>query len=1020
MVQLWHQRLNHLSLQPMLRLRREDLADGAVDLPLGSHVSQSKLPCGACAAGKSHRENVSRKAGHRATRCLELVHSDICGPIHTEAHSGVTGFLTFVDDFSRFVVVYPMQGKSGAEVLAHFTDYIAWAENVTGQRLTTIRTDGGGEFINNAADLFLRQRGISRQVTTAYTSNQNGVAERVNRTLLDAVRSMLHHANLSDYFWPLAVQAAAYVRNCCPTAAVQNMTPHQAWTARRPDIRLLRVFGCIGHVHVPEQSADRVNKLSARSILCIHVGYSHRSKAYQLFNPQTHRLLTSKDVTFEESRFVDGGSPLARRRVGEGESQSSVVVPDATATPALLSAPPASVPLVSIIDDADVDEPVASEGDMELIEAGLADPVSELDDSKFSDDEDADPSYDGGDHPQAQASDDADAQDHLPLSTYMSNWTSPVTRPSNIRRSQRGGGLPSTRALDAAAAAQRLRHAHLLQVQNTSGTDDDDEPRTYAEAMRRPDTATWLLAVEAELDSLRRAGTWTLTPLAAGRHAIGCKWVFKIKRHADGSIDKYKARLVAKGYSQQAGIDFGETFAPVAKFTSIRMLLALAAHYDFEVHQMDVRSAFLNGDLDVDIYMQQPEGYTDGSSGGQQLVCKLQKALYGLRQAGRAWFEKMDDALVQLGFSSLAHDSCVYVQRAAGHVTFIALYVDDLLILGSSLPILAELKRKLSQRFEMTDLGEAHFILGLQLTRDRRARQLSRSQQHYVRRVVDRYGMTNCNPTSTPLSLGTVLSKKDSPATPPAVPVTINGHTYASVVGALMYAMMGTRPDLAYSVGYLSRFSSNPGPAHVTALKHVLRYLAGTSDYQLVYGTSQRDESSPSGQFQVYGYCDSDYAACVDDRRSVAGWVFIAAGGATNWQSQKQKSIALSTVEAEYMAACAACKEAVWQTAVWGQAGLSSDDPMVILCDSQGANALAKNPEHHSRSKHIDVRYHYVRRVVADGVVLLEHVASANQAADQLTKPLSKPQHDRCLGAMGIRSAHASADSPLHLHTLRS
>ena len=224
MVQLWHQRLNHLSLQPMLRLRREDLADGAVDLPLASHVSQSKLPCDACAAGKSHRENVSRKAGRRATRCLELVHSDICGPIHTEAHSGVTGFLTFVDDFSRFVVVYPMQGKSGAEVLAHFTDYIAWAENVTGHRLTTIRTDGGGEFINNAADLFLRQRGISRQVTTAYTSNQNGVAERVNRTLLDAVRSMLHHANLSDYFWPLAVQAAAYVRNCCPTAAVQNIS----------------------------------------------------------------------------------------------------------------------------------------------------------------------------------------------------------------------------------------------------------------------------------------------------------------------------------------------------------------------------------------------------------------------------------------------------------------------------------------------------------------------------------------------------------------------------------------------------------------------------------------------------------------------------------------------------------------------------------------------------------------------------------------------------------------------------
>ena len=1021
MVELWHQRLNHLSLQPMLRLRRENLADGAVDLPLASHLSQSRLPCDACAAGKSHRQAVLRTAGHRASRCLELVHSDICGPIHTEAHGGVTGFLTFVDDCSRFVVVYLMLGKSGAEVLADLEDYLAWAENVTGQRLTTIRTDGGGEFINNAADLFLRQRGISRQMSTAYTSSQNGVAERINRTLMDAVRSMLHHANLSDYFWPLAVQAAVYVRNCCPTTAVQAMTPHQAWSGRRPDIRQLRVFGCICHVHVPEQSADRVNKLSARSVLCIHVGYSHRSKAYHLFNPQTRRLLTSKDVTFEESRFIDVGSPLARRRVGEGET--SVVVPDATAAPATPSAQPTSVPLSSVNDDADLDEPAASEGDMELIEAGLADPVGELD-GMNSDNEDLDPSYNDSDdrlpHP-LNADDDDDARDHLPLSTWMvPNWTSSVARPSNVRRSQRGGGFPSSRALDAAAAARRMRHIHLVQVRDSTGADNDDEPRTYAEAMSRPDAAMWRVAVDSELDSLRRAGTWTLTPLPADRHAIGCKWVFKIKRQADGSIDKYKARLVAKGYSQQPGIDYDETFAPVAKFTSIRMLLALAAHYDFEVHQMDVRSAFLNGDLDVDIYMQQPEGYTDDRSGGQLLVCKLNKALYGLKQAGRAWFEKMDKALVQLGFSSLTHDSCIYVQRGVNHIIFITLYVDDLLILSSTLSHLVDLKRRLSQCFEMTDLGEAHFILGLQLTRNRRLRELSLSQQHYVRRVVDRYGMANCNPAPTPLSLGTFLSKKDSPPTPPAVPVTIKGHTYASVVGALMYAMMGTRPDLAYSVGYLSRFSSNPGLAHVTALKHVLRYLAGTSDYQLVYGTSQRNESSPSRPFQVYGYCDSDYAACVDDRLSVAGWVFLAAGGATSWQSQKQKSIALSTVEAEYMAACAACKEAVWQTAVWGQAGLSSDDPMVILSDSQGAMALAKNPEHHARSKHIDVRYHYVRRVVADGAVRLEYVASADQAADQLTKPLSKPQHDRCLAAMGIRSAHAPADSPLHLHTLRS
>jgi hypothetical protein len=285
--------------------------------------------------------------------------------------------------------------------------------------------------------------------------------------------------------------------------------------------------------------------------------------------------------------------------------------------------------------------------------------------------------------------------------------------------------------------------------------------------------------------------------------------------------------------------------------------------------------------------------------------------------------------------------------------------------------------------------------------------------------------MTNCNPASTPLTVGIVLSKDDCPLTLPTTPVTINGHTYASVVGAIMYAMLGTRPDLAYSIGCLSRFNSNPGATHVAALKHVLRYLAGTTDYQLVYGTppssvAHHSDGSQAAPFDVFGYCDSDYAACVDERLSVAGWVFMAAGGATSWQSQKQKSVALSTVEAEYMAACAASKEGVWQRAILAQVGVSTGHPMLILTDNQGAMALAKNPSHHQRSKHIDVRYHYVRQQVTKCTIRLEYVATADQAADQLTKPLSKVQHDRCLAAMGIRSASAAVSSPLKDYTLRS
>jgi hypothetical protein len=301
----------------------------------------------------------------------------------------------------------------------------------------------------------------------------------------------------------------------------------------------------------------------------------------------------------------------------------------------------------------------------------------------------------------------------------------------------------------------------------------------------------------------------------------------------------------------------------------------------------------------------------------------------------------------------------------------------------------------------MVDLGEAQFILGLQLTRDRAARTLSLSQAEYVRRLVERYGMNNSKHLTTPLAAGALLTSKDCPAVILSTPTTLSGHTYASIVGALMYAMLGTRPDLAFAVGSLSRFSSNPGTVHWTHLKRVLRYLAGSIHHRLTFGDGGNNGSSGSHGF-AFGYCDADWATSIDDRRSITGWVFLAAGGAISWQSQKQKSVALSTVEAEYMAECQAVKEAMWLRSLLGELGLGTTVPMTILTDSQGAMALAKNPEHHQRSKHIDIRYHFIREQVAQGAIDLVYIPTTDMAADQLTKPLSREQHARCARLMGL------------------
>jgi hypothetical protein len=339
------------------------------------------------------------------------------------------------------------------------------------------------------------------------------------------------------------------------------------------------------------------------------------------------------------------------------------------------------------------------------------------------------------------------------------------------------------------------------------------EPLNYEEAMNRPDSDKWLKAAQEEMDSIHQAGTWTLVPLPSDRTAIGCKWDFKVKLKADNSIDRYKARLVAKGFSQIEGIDYVDTFSPVAKFCSIRALLALAAHHDLEIQQMDVKSAFLNGDLNEDIYMRQPPGFQ--VQGKEALVCKLQKSLYGLKQAGRAWNPKIDSTLLSLSFTRLESDHCIYVYHDGRVVIFIVLYVDDLMLVSNSLSRLVALKHRLAQLYQMKDLGEAEYILGIQIARDRARRTLHISQTGYIKTILERFSMAGCKPASTPMDCGTKLSKADCPVND-IEKDAVKAIPYQSAIGAIMYCMLGTRPDIAFAITALSQYSSNYGTKHWT------------------------------------------------------------------------------------------------------------------------------------------------------------------------------------------------------------
>lgn len=477
-----------------------------------------------------------------------------------------------------------------------------------------------------------------------------------------------------------------------------------------------------------------------------------------------------------------------------------------------------------------------------------------------------------------------------------------------------------------------------------------------------------------------------MVELPPGRKAVGCKWVFKLKHSCDGTVERFKARLVAKGYTQKYGIDYDETFSPVVRFSSIRCLLAFAVQNDLLIHQMDVETAFLNGKLDEEIYMQQPEGYV--KPGEEHLVCKLEKSLYGLKQSSRCWNKVLRECIEKIGFIQASADPCVFIRKNA--LTIIGVHVDDLMILARNITEMRSVKDSLKLQFKMKDMGELHYYVGVCIVQDVKNKQVFLHQGHYVEKMLEKFGQTEAKPVSTPADLNVKLQKEDGFSRP--VDVT----SYQSIVGSLLYAAIATRPDIAQAVGVVSKFCANPTQTHLTATKRVLRYLKATAYLGLSY--------KKSADGNLIGYSDADWAGDMDDRHSTSGNVFSLACGAVSWLSKKQATVALSTAEAEYVALSTATQEAIWLRRLLADMGEPPEGPTEIYEDNQGAISMAKNPVGHARTKHIDIRYHFVRERVQDGAITLKYIGTDEMVADILTKPLPKHRFEKLVTKLGMKT----------------
>ena len=397
---------------------------------------------------------------------------------------------------------------------------------------------------------------------------------------------------------------------------------------------------------------------------------------------------------------------------------------------------------------------------------------------------------------------------------------------------------------------------------------------------------------------------------------------------------------------------------------------------------MDVETAFLNGNLDEEIYMVQPEGY--GIPGKEHLVCKLKKSLYGLKQSSRCWNTVFKKYMESNKFKQSTADPCVYI-RTAETMIIVAVYVDDLIVIAETEEEMKKVKQNLSARFKMKDMGKLHYCLGITIEQDSEQKCLWMHQKQYI---LKKFGLSEAKPVSTPADLSTKLERDDG------VSKDVDYISYQSMVGSLLYAAMATRPDIAQAVRVVSKFNLKPNQAHLTAVKRIFRYLKGTVSLGLRY---QKSEDGV-----LVGYSDADWAGDQDDRHSTTGNLFMMARGPITWLSKKQGIVALSTTEAEYVALSTATQESVWLRRLLMDLNAFPNGPTVLMEDNQGAIAVAKNPIAHARTKHIDIRYHYIREAVQEQTIELKYCPTNEMLADILTKPLSKGQFEILRQAMGM------------------
>ena len=991
---LQHKRLGHPNESRMNLIASKGLGTGM-------HISTStKLPpCEPCMVAKSCKVPLSKgiiqasnhtsrlpKTSYQAARAPRkqpsgMHFTDLMGPVTPKAIGGISIVSGVVAADTGVIKVYPLKDKKRVlETIQHY--------NANVMTISSLRTDNDSVYKSTAFGDWCASNNISLSHSATYTHEQVGTVERAWRTLTVCALVLLHDACLPYEFWFFALEASAYLNNRVPKQSNPNSaSPLEAHLGCIPNLSYLKKWGCRAYVHVSKER--RISKLQPRARVGIFVGYQPNSNSYKVWVPDSWgnilvgKLYESRDVTFDETWCYDGSNGTVLPPLSAGMIEEELLVENA-ASQGSPSQPPVDTGDVGMHgpeeDDSDDDLP-------DLIE-----------DSDSDDDDGGNLDYTGGDGdthvssppPPRYPSRSRTAPGQWWVVQAPEETASPFTAHLPTAGGDSDGSVYSTEKESAVFPFPSSAPVQEELPNTAFMTSPCGDPVSVEDAMSRPDAARWQAALDKEVQSMVDRGVYEFVPVSSlprGAKLIPNKVVFKRKYRADGTLDKYKARIVAKGCAQKAGKDYSETFAPTAKFCSLRSLISLGLLRAWELRQLDVETAFLYAPLEEEIWMKQPAGFEKMDEHGEPLIIRLRRSIYGLKQAPRNWFDTLSAFLISQGWQSSPHDPTAFTLRSVsgGLLGILVSYVDDIPY-AIAPEAHASFVAAFENKFNITE-SALEWCLGVEVVQTSTTVELR--QTKYINDLLHRFQMTDCKPASVPLAPGMVFSLKDSPKSEEEKQLALSQPhgQFRSLIGGLLYASVATRPDISNAVSKAGHVMSNPSPSHYKQALHVLRYLKGTKEKGIIF--TKGDGANIN---ILEGWCDADYGGCPDSRRSTTGYVFHLNGGPVAWKSKLQGAVAMSTTEAEYIALSEASLECVFLRGLLNDFGDEQTEPTVIQEDNFGCVQLTKNAVLHSRSKHIDIRHHKLRELVADKTISVQQCPTSLMVADVLTKTLPKQQ----------------------------